>query len=419
MKILNPLKKELPDIRSVKITKSAFEKMNFYAKVISEIVGQDVECMGTLMNHKEKYDNICKDVYLWKDQEITSGSGFTHCFHDAYEQASKKGMKISGIWHSHGKIPVFHSSDDKIFLENRFKETNHKFRIREKEVNFESIVDGEFIKLLDQRNNQEIKIKGFVKDIKAIKYDDCYILNSVVINKESYLSKRSEEEKAKKCDCEVWLGFDKENYQRKKNCYLKIVEETTKSNLNYKELITEVGEKVIFKGKYLKEFSNFKKIIKKYEQQNNLKKKENLEKKIQYQRQKAPNYGFYKKVSEFYTLNLPHKGVHGKIGLIGKILSGDYYEAGKRYWFWKDRIQKSLEIYKEIKDDLKVEDQSLLLELARIIDSHNYVKKKHKKKVQKLIRKFGWKGKNTKKEILFSKIIRRKKNEKKRNRYSK
>ena len=64
--IINPYKKKIPEINSVKITEEAFKKMNLYAGVVSEIIGSDKECVGTLMNYKGKHDNIVRDIHLWK-----------------------------------------------------------------------------------------------------------------------------------------------------------------------------------------------------------------------------------------------------------------------------------------------------------------------------------------------------------------
>ena len=90
--------------------------------------------------------------------------------------------------------------------------------------------------------------------------------------------------------------------------------------------------------------------------------------------------------------------ISSSIGLISAVRAGDYMEGNKKYWLWKDRVAKVEELYKGIKKGLNDDHKVLLGELLDILNTNQYAKKKHGKKLKRLCKKMGFKGRvNTKK----------------------
>lgn len=420
MKIFNPYKARIPKVDSMKITKDAFKKMNLYASIVSEIICSDKECLGALLNHQNKNDNITRDVYLWKDQTVTSISGLPGEVQDAYDEATRRGMNVTGFWHSHGGISVFHSSDDDQFLSYRHSEVTNKIITGEKEKGIECIIEGETTRLFEKGSNKEIKIKGKIEDVKCIERDEYNVLNSIVINKNSYSGGYTNPVSEHDYNAEIWV-WDKKAKKEFKNANLELVEETNNILLDGEELVKEVGEKVKFQDYYLKDLPNYQPVLEKYkkgEESESLeqtveeypaedKKKIPLEEIIP-QRTGTTGNGYYKSISDFYTVKKNEKGrIVSTIGLLGEILSGDYYENGQRYWLWEDRIKKAEEIYGKIKGSVCKEQHVMLGDLLDILNVNYYARKKHGKKLSKMCKKMGFKGKVKVKKSkgIFSRIF--------------
>lgn len=124
--IINPYEKktvsvqEIPEINTIRISKDAFYKMNLYASIVSEISGYPKECVGTILNYKNKNDNIARDIHLERGQEVTGSNGWRGNRLDDSKEIDERGMYVIGLWHSHGSNGVFHSSFDNSVLKEMF-----------------------------------------------------------------------------------------------------------------------------------------------------------------------------------------------------------------------------------------------------------------------------------------------------------
>jgi len=366
-KIFNPYKKKIPELNTIRITEEAFNKMNLYARLVSEIIGDDKECVGALLNNKN--DNVVRDIYLWKDQKVTSTSGLPGEYVDRDMEAKKRDMKAIGLWHSHGKNPVFHSEDDKSVLEKMYKDIKNKVRTGESKRKIEYIVEDEVTRIFEEGSNKELRVKGKIDNIELVEHEEYYVLNSIVINRESYSKENLNH------DAEIWIGRDKKKYQKNKHASIEIIIENNDIELDKERIIKEVGEKVKYNGKYLKELPGYKRLVKK------------------------PSKGYHSQIFDYYTAQKACSNrINKEIGIIGEILAGDYYENGKRYWFWKDRIKKSEQMYKKIRKEMSKKSYHNLHELLKIIDSNKYAKKKHGKKIKKMCKKMKMKKTKTRRK---------------------
>lgn len=430
--IIDPYRKKLPVIDSVKITKEAFKKMNLYANIVSEIIGGDKECLGTLLNYKNKNDNIARDIHLWKDQVVDSASGSLGDPLDDCTEAKRRGMDLIGLWHSHGGIRVSHSSDDNNVLSRMYQYTKNKIVTSEKERNIECIVEGESVRLFEEGSNKELRLKinGNIDNIEYIESNCCYVLNSIVINRNSYFGGYVNPQLGHDYDAEIWVGYDKKDCKRVEHASVELIDETNSISLNEEELVKEVGEKVVFQGTYLKELPNYQNVLDKYEKENSSrekiesidqvveesstdedKKKVSLESVIPSVPKTIPSgNGYYKKMYEFFNVKKADEDIIiSKIGLIGEILAGYYHEKGQKYWLWENRVKKVEEVYKEIKGKICKKQYLMLGNLLEILNINSYAKKRHGKKLDKLCKKMGFKNKIKvkKSNSIFSKILRR------------
>ena len=435
--IFDPYKKRIPELTSIKITEEAFKKANTYASLVSEIIGEDKECVGTLMNYQDRKDNLARDIHLWKNQVVTSASGlFGEPLDDCIE-SKKRGMETIGLWHSHGRIGVFHSSDDKSVLRQMYSYIKNKIVTNEKEKGIECIVEGETVRLFEEGSNKELKLKinGNIEDIKYIERDYCHVLNSIVINKNSYSKNTINPKSGYDYDAEVWAGYNKKEYKRTKHASIELVDETNNIQLDKEELAKEVGEKVIFQGSYLKDMPNYSKVLAKYQQVTVSKKHDSPSKQkissinqivepqedLTDKKRSLNNIvssipktnskkGYHSQVFDFYTVKKSsNNDIISTIGLIGEIFAGDYQENGKKYWLWEDRIKKVEEVYSQINGKVCKEQHAMLENLVKILNSNYYAKKKHGVKLKKMCKKMGVKNKLKVKKTkgILSKILRK------------
>lgn len=400
-----PYKKKIPDISEIKITKEAFQKMNLYASIVSEVIGSDKECLGTLLNYKGMNDNAVRDIHLWKGQIVTSSDGWPGDTMDDYLEAKNRGMKVIGLWHSHGLNHVFHSSYDEKVLNQMYGHIKNKVVTGEKDKNIECIVEGETIRLFEEGSNKEIRIKGKIEDIRYIERDECRVLNSIVVNKNSYSREFTNPGLDRDYDAEVWAGYEKNDYKRFKNIRLKFLDETNNIQLDEECLVKEVGEKVKFQGSYLKDLPDYLKVLEKYKKIKEDKTISTTEKIVEIPEDSKTLEGiiprtasriickgYYRQVYDFYSdKKFDNNEIVSAIGLLGEIFSGDYREDGKRYWFWKDRIEKSEQVYEKIRGKECEEQRAMLKDLLKILNTHYYAKKKYGKKISSLCEKMGLK----------------------------
>lgn len=178
----------------VKVTDKALEKMNAYAKMMSEVVG-DVECYGYLVCSKGNKDGIATDAYL-----PYQSAGGAYCMVTPYEiiktgkVLKEKGFRILGWWHSHNSYNCFHSPTDddniKVVLNEIASENYIEVKSQKKLLNgkIQSKIEGKKMVILDESKNVSVelefddKIKSNVRDATLISPIKTGFAYSVVVN---------------------------------------------------------------------------------------------------------------------------------------------------------------------------------------------------------------------------------------------
>jgi len=329
-------------IKKTKITREAFQKMNLYARLVSEIAGRDVECAGFLLNESDAYDDVVRDVYLSKGQTVTQANGNFDEEKDAesFAEIKKKNKKVSGIWHSHGSIIVCHSQDDDRHLRKMYttKSKNNKITVGKTKTEPQIKMENEKIKIKSDNNIIQyednvlsirtekgkilkINIEGKIKEIEEEQLKEEGFMYSIVINKKSYLDNLLERGSSYYSEC--LIGENLLTPRKLENLELEIVEEENGIAKDEETLVKEIGERVTHDEKLLKENPNYQNILNKY-----AKKEEKT----------------HNRFREFYQNYKPVDEMDNIIVSIAKILSGDSKiseELGI-----KDRAKKIISNYK-------------------------------------------------------------------------
>ncbi len=352
-------------IKKVRITREAFEKMNNYARLVSEIVGRDVECAGLLLNDYEMYDDVTRDVYLSNGQTISESDGNFNQEEDAksYAEIKKKRKKVSGIWHSHGSITASHSQDDDRHLRKMYitKSKNNKISVGATKIEPEIRKEGEKTKIVSDSNIVEyerdtitirtekgrvikINIEGKIKQVEEEQLKEKGFVNSIVINKRAYLENLLERGNSYYCEC--LTGEDITKPKKLENLELETVEEDNGIVKDEKTLISEVGERVIHEGRHLNEHPNYQNVLSKYA---------NVEEKQE--------RGYKKRLREFYRNYKTEDEIDRMIVSLAKIVSGDYKineklgiknRAKKIITYYKPTKAKKQSLYRRMKPNLQI-----------------------------------------------------------------
>jgi len=382
--------------RKVRITREAFEKMNRYAKFVSEIVGEDIECGGRLLNYYYKEDDVARDIYLSEWQEVTSAEGFLNSG-PSLEEMLNEDQKICGMWHSHGGIQPFHSSYDNTHSELLYKTSfmgnkvvtgkkEHKPKIKREKETLHIRLGRDSIKYKDKvitikgqdGETVNIRIEGTVEEITGEQREEMSIINSIVINKESYLN--GIQELGRGYYAEGLIQKTGRLFERQKNLELEIVEEDNGIKKDNETLIKEVGERVKYRGIKLKEHPNYETVLRKYTGLEEKTQERGInEDKLEQQK------GYKHKLRKFYETYPTEDETDQAIVNIAKILAGDYKARGKRVWKWEDKTKEAWKQYKSIKKLPKEK----VADLGKIYDNvkeNSYLKRKHPEKIRKLER---------------------------------
>lgn len=426
-----PNKKD--EINSVKITEEAFYKINLYASIVSEIIGSNKECGGELLNYKNRYDNIIRDIGLW-NQNVTGGEA--EQFRSNCGEYEIQNLKDVGIWHSHGENSVYHSKTDFKTLTQLYKGTINKVPSHDSKKSLEYVLDGlESIKVVTPEGH-ELVIEGDVKGIKYIKQEsndpdilnpltnlNRRVFNSIVINKNSYSGGYTNPRLNHDYDAEVWVGYSKGEPTRKTNIKLETVDEKNNIQLNEEELVKEIGEKVKYQNTYLKDLPKYKEILEKYtkvkdvknqnkpteqivddekkpeEPDKNIKPVEQIIKTEEKPKEKPDLTSIVQEqINEPIDQGVEHdQELHRKKTYMERLedfhdylnmYSDSTYKllaelcrvnSGKLYHFWDERYKKSKEILKKIqKKNLTPEQKCILGKyISDIIKSNKYLKRNH------------------------------------------
>ncbi|MFH1210431.1 MAG: hypothetical protein V1645_00800 [archaeon] len=252
-------------VKEVRITEEAFQKMNLYAKIASEIAGEDIECRGYLLNYLNSYDDLARDVYL-EPYEIATSTRVTLDEGDRIKEMRAATIddnkKISGIWHSHGNMTGFHSEDDDRWLEKMYT-TNKKNKIElarietENQTTYkEGILEvrvGDFI--LEIKTNEQ-------PEIKTEKTIQRKFMNSIVTTKELYDSGNMRKGGSYYCESLMENRYGGKN--KLENLEIKLVKEENGIGKKPEEIAAECGEKITYNGRLLKEHANYENVFRKY-----------------------------------------------------------------------------------------------------------------------------------------------------------
>lgn len=295
-------------IKRIRITREAFEKMNLYARFVSDISGIDLECGGVLLNYRNKQDDIIRDVHLSDNQEVETAEGKLK-IGECYAAARDQGKKICGMWHSHGGIPAFHSEwDDSqlrvMYASNRESKIITGTRSCALEVNREN----ENLKIKAGDKMITIKTKDKLGEISAEQLIEKKFLNSIVINRDSY-TEHSNWQHGYYGEC--WTSGKKEGEIKKlKRLELELIEEENGIIKDKLTLAKECGEKVIYEGIRLKEYPNYERTLREHEP---------FEKRIDYKH----------RLRKFYENYPAEDKIDHLIVNIAKTLAGDYKRSKK------------------------------------------------------------------------------------------
>lgn len=320
----------------IRITREAFQKMNTYARLASEIVGEDIECGGPLLNYRNKQDNITRDVYLMDNQEVTPSEGRLK-LGDSYAAARDEGKKVCGIWHSHGAWKAFHSEFDDsqlriLYASNR----ENKIQLGKRRCNTQTNYENGTLTIKAGDKLITIKTKEKPEDITTEQLIERKFINSIVINRESYLNGIKQPYQGYYGEC--LLETKKGEAKKLKKLELELVEENNTITKDERELLKECGEKVIYKGIRLKEYPNYKNLLKEYG---------TLETKIANAKTKN---SYRQNLRQFYQNHQNIDEIDEAAINIAKILAGDFKKNNKRVWKWNDRMNELEEQYKLIKE---------------------------------------------------------------------
>ena len=114
-------------------------------------------------------------------------------------------------------------------------------------------------------------IKGasedFIKNLSSIKcfeHDNLYVLNSILVNKNSYLGGYTNPKLGIDYDAEIWAGYDRKENKRFEHVQINLIDEENGIELNREKLVKEVGKKVNYGGTKLKDKPNYQTVLKKY-----------------------------------------------------------------------------------------------------------------------------------------------------------
>ena len=238
---------------AVHITRYAYEKAFRYAKLVMERKNRSVEVGGFLTTPKDAKDRVARDAFLARDQEVRVG------FYElsaknvlkAKKELEKKGRKVIGWWHSHGRFKTFHSNTDnknQMVLLNQIAPSNYVSQTQERTYDVRSRVEGKTLVFYDPINSDRafhLDLKNGAPELvaerlKIITEKRTGFAYSFVVNHHRWLPFR-----APYCEVatrEVCSDCMQDNSISRRTGY-KIFEEG-EFNINDDELITEIDERV-------------------------------------------------------------------------------------------------------------------------------------------------------------------------------
>ncbi|RME55155.1 hypothetical protein D6777_01440 [Candidatus Woesearchaeota archaeon] len=212
-----------------KISEKFMQEINFISKTVSEIVGQDVECYGLILsdggNHGRRY-------YLPK-QEVYNAKAIAFDLNESFRDVYENNRRVIGVWHSHGSLPVFHSSYDDKHVEESVK-------------HIKKIFDEEYKDEWHYENGVVTGWRGCYE--VGRKFKDCIedkVLSVVINNHEEYYAQADGER----------LMLE---YINDKRCFDK------------EKIVKEIGNNVVYNGKMLKDYDKFKHVLARYDKKANL-----------------------------------------------------------------------------------------------------------------------------------------------------
>lgn len=201
-------------LEKLTITAYSFEKMNAYARIVSGLAGQSIECGGLLIGEYRNGIPVVTNAILLDGQVTHADGHFDYDrMNEEYLRTRDEGKVIMGMWHSHGNFGVFHSTYDDAHLEvllDRNTRLLPNLLLREEKA---SKVRWDMIRGEGTDNKVSIAIKEPAETTIEIRFNDCdhtivqdalasiagiYVQEtrgipfavSVVINKKSYGDKK-------------------------------------------------------------------------------------------------------------------------------------------------------------------------------------------------------------------------------------
>ncbi len=257
---------EVQHARKLKITREALEKLNLYARLVSEITEEDIECRGALLNYVHTHDDIIRDVYLEPGQGVTAVEAKSEDFSKIIEMRHaihKENKNICGVWHSHGNMGTFHSSKDDIWIDNLYN-TNKLSKIQLGKINceYQTTYEDGILNIKVEDKLVTVVLDGRPCFVNAEQVIERKFVNSIVVNRNMYLHGIHNRGESYYAEC--MIEGKNGNKTKAKNLELEIVEENNGINKDIETLLKECGERVAYKGAFLKDHENYNRILENY-----------------------------------------------------------------------------------------------------------------------------------------------------------
>ncbi len=112
---------EEPAYHKLRITDEALYKAILFAEIYQkEVIHREQEIFGLLLNRRDKYDGIVRDVALAYEQDTR---GLSVSMNPTYSVsgARNEDYTVIGMWHSHANVSPFHSGPDKATFESLYR----------------------------------------------------------------------------------------------------------------------------------------------------------------------------------------------------------------------------------------------------------------------------------------------------------
>lgn len=418
--IENRIREELSPI---KITSYAYEKANYIARRVCQLAGTPLEVAFYLLDDSligREPDITIRDVYIGHDQVIKNN----HCDITpqgkrlSFNDVKSQGKRIVGWPHSHGEFDIYFSGEDYQTMQNHLETWGISKDIEISGFDLNNSLKFFSAFVVNDKNDDPAygiminKPRYFIEDNQLKSTTDELFFERIpnrdfsednwptpIIKKSNKLSKEEKTELDKQIINRVSFsdGTRLSDYYKendiplyKKPLKRKILAKTPKQIRKPDTVKTQIKQqkRQYRMGSYLDLDSRLQDLETRYS---------SLETQVQELQEKVRSYenfgtnhdNYSDSITSYYT-NLINSNNESEnlLGIVSQILAGDYYDNNKRVWTWDDRIEAILDIYQNNESIFSKLNKILVGKLIEILDKNSYLKKKHNKKLKRIIQLF-------------------------------